>query len=74
MPADRLRFAAVILTTLCTLPAHAGDLDSPAAPGSPASAMYTLEDIYNRLDSGAAGAKRSGLLQSRKKVLPVSGT
>lgn len=35
-------------------------LDSPAEPSDPASAMYTLPDVYNRLDTGAAGAKRAG--------------
>jgi len=40
--------------------ALAGSLDSPAAPTSAGSAMYTLEDIYNRLNVGAAGAKRTG--------------
>ncbi|MDZ7695559.1 MAG: DUF1566 domain-containing protein [Deltaproteobacteria bacterium] len=37
----------------------AGSLDDPASPDDPVSAMYTLEDIYNRLDTGAAGAKRT---------------
>lgn len=35
--------------------AVAGSLDSPAAPTDPGSAMYKLEDIYNRLDTGAPG-------------------
>ncbi len=39
---------------------HAGNLDSPAAPSSAASAMYQLEDIYQRLNNGTAGSKRSG--------------
>jgi hypothetical protein len=33
----------------------AGNVDSPAAPG--ATNSFTLNDIYNRLDSGAAGAQ-----------------
>jgi len=40
--------------------ALAGDLDSPAEPTEAASAMYTLEAIYNRLLDGTAGAKRPG--------------
>jgi hypothetical protein len=40
--------------------ARAGSLDSPAAPTDAGSAMYTVTDIYNRLDTGAAGAKRAG--------------
>lgn len=35
--------------------ARGGNLDSPATPTDPGSAMHTLEDIYNRLESGAAG-------------------
>jgi len=38
----------------------AGNLDSPAAPTDADSAMYTLEDIYNRLNDGTVGVKRSG--------------
>ena len=37
-----------------------GSLDAPAGPTSAASAMYTLEDLYNRLNDGTAGTKRSG--------------
>jgi hypothetical protein len=40
--------------------ALAGGLDSTAAPTDPTSAMYTGEEIYNRLTTGAAGVKRSG--------------
>ena len=38
------------------LSAAGGTLDSPGPPGDPASASYTLEDIYRRLDTGVAGA------------------
>ncbi|HNW33837.1 MAG TPA: DUF1566 domain-containing protein [Candidatus Ozemobacteraceae bacterium] len=40
--------------------AFAGDLNSPAAPTDAGSAMFTLEDIYNRLNLGTAGIRRSG--------------
>ena len=49
-------FLALGLTGLI----RAGDLDAPAGPYDPASAMYTLEDVYNRQDNGAAGSKRTG--------------
>jgi len=44
------------LATLLILPAtvFAGPLDSPAPPTDPASAMYSLDDICNRLTTGAA--------------------
>jgi hypothetical protein len=38
----------------------AGDLEPPAGPEDAGSAMYTLEDAYNRLDTGEAGVKRTG--------------
>jgi hypothetical protein len=37
----------------------AGSLNSPAAPSDAGSAMYTLEDIYNRLNDGTEGTQRS---------------
>ncbi|MCK4388645.1 MAG: DUF1566 domain-containing protein [Desulfobacterales bacterium] len=43
-----------------TMTASAGSLDSPAARTSADSAMYTIEDIYNRLNDGTAGSKRTG--------------
>jgi hypothetical protein len=55
-------FTGIIVLVLA-LGAAAGDTDSPAAPSDPASAMYRLEDIYNRLDTGAAGAKRAGAFE-----------
>ena len=48
------------LFCFATTLAMAGDLDSPAAPTDPASAMYTLEDVYNRIDDGTEGTKRVG--------------
>ncbi len=37
--------------------AYGGSLDSPAAPTDAGSAMYRLEDVYNRLNTGAPGAQ-----------------
>lgn len=50
--------AAAILT--CAGTAAAGNLDAPAGPSASGSALFTLNAIYNRLATGAAGAKRSG--------------
>lgn len=52
----------LILICGCTLagPVAAGSLDAPAAPTAPGSAMYTLEDIYQRLNAGTAGTPRPG--------------
>lgn len=49
-----------LMTLLNVSPASSGELDSPADPTDPASALYTLEDIYFRLTTGATGSKRSG--------------
>ncbi len=57
-----------LILTLCALGARAGSLDAPAAPTDPASTLFTLQDIYDRLDDGSAGAKRIGPF-----VEPTSG-
>ena len=41
----------------------AGDTDSPADPTNPASQMYTLKQIYDRLDSGAETAKMTSFTE-----------
>ncbi len=38
----------------------AGDLEPPAGPGDAASALYTLEDIYDRLNDNTTATKRVG--------------
>jgi len=48
-----------VITCISSI-ALAGDLDAPAAPDNAGSAMFTLQDICNRLDVGTAGSKRSG--------------
>ncbi len=50
---------ALTLAHLLPCPALAS-LDSVAPPDDPASAVHKTDDIYNRLQSGAEGAKRSG--------------
>jgi len=56
----RTSIMAVVLAVMMAGAAFAGSLEAPAAPDDPASAMYTLESIYQRLATGAAGAKRVG--------------
>jgi len=53
------------------MPVQAGDLDSPGGPTDAASQMFTLDAIYNRLDTGAAGAK-SGFAEPTTG--PTAGT
>ena len=49
-----------IVVLFFPMAALAGSLNSPAAPTSAASAMYTLEDIYNRLNANTQATKRTG--------------
>ena len=49
-----------VLFCLSPVAVFAGDLYAPAPPSDAGSAMYTLEDVYSRLDTGAAGSKRAG--------------
>jgi hypothetical protein len=55
-----MMFMVLVLVSAFVPEAFAGDLEPPAGPDDPGSAMYTLEDAYNRLDTGAEGAKRTG--------------
>lgn len=43
-----------------TMTALAGSLNDPGTPTSGDSAMFTLDDIYNRLNDNTQAAKRSG--------------
>ena len=48
------------LTLLAPSVAGAGTLNSPAPPTDAGSAMYSTDAIYQRLQTGEAGTKRSG--------------
>lgn len=50
----------LVLVSVFAPGVFAGDLEPPAGPDDAGSAMYTLEDAYNRLDTGTAGTKRTG--------------
>lgn len=60
--------ALVLVMVFVSHPVLAGSLDSPAAPTDAGSAMYTLEDVYNRIDDGTEGTKRPGAFTE-----PVAG-
>ncbi|MBF0409407.1 MAG: hypothetical protein HQM10_18855, partial [Candidatus Riflebacteria bacterium] len=53
---QKLTFCAFIL--LVATESFAGNIDAPGAPNVSASGMFTLEDIYNRLNLGVTGTKR----------------
>ncbi len=52
-------FMVAMVLTIIPLSAAAGDLNAPGAPGADASKSFNLQDLYNRLDTGAAGTQRS---------------
>jgi len=69
-------FSLALATTLGTfLPMSllAVDLDSPAAPNDIGSAMFTLQAICDRLNSGTAGAKRGATFSEPPSVGPFAG-
>jgi len=51
-------------TLVFSSPLLAGSLNSPAVPSDASSAMFTIEDIYNRLNDGTDGTKRSAFAES----------
>ena len=51
----------------------AGTLEPPGPPSSTNSAMYTLQDVYNRLTTGATTNKRTGAFTEPTSG-PTSGT
>ncbi len=63
---------AAVSALLAMTPAFAGNLDQTAAPTDPASAMFTLEDIYQRLLNGTAGTKRTSF--AGPTAGPIAGT
>jgi len=52
--------AILMILLILSTNAFAGDLEPAAVPDNATSAMYTLEDIYNYLDTGMPGTKRPG--------------
>ena len=51
----------IVLLALAAGPVGAGSLDAPAAPSDAASAMFTLEDIYQKVNmQGTNVVKRTG--------------
>lgn len=62
--ATRRFVVTVIVVSVCATLVQAavleGNLTAPAPPTDPTSAMYTLDDIYNRLATGAPGSTRTG--------------
>lgn len=61
----RMLVSAAVLAGVLVSSGVAGDLDSPAAPTSAGSAMYTLEDIYNKLNTRTNVTKRTGAFSGR---------
>lgn len=66
-------FMAVICVGLIATSARGGSLDSPAAPTNASSAMYTLEDVYNKLNTRTNVTKRTGAFTEPSSG-PTAGT
>jgi len=60
METRNLKRWTVVGTAVVGAMVWAGNLDSPAPPSDAGSAMVTLEDVYNKLDTGADATKRIG--------------
>jgi hypothetical protein len=56
----KFRFYGFLFGIVIASSAFAGDLNAPAGPDEAGGAMYTIEDIYNRLVNGTAGTRRNG--------------
>ena len=54
-----VKLSLIVLVCMCAQ-VFAGSLEPPAGPDSAASAMYSIEAIYQRLSDGTDGAKRTG--------------
>ena len=65
-----LHLLLAIVGMYCVAGMRAADVDAPAAPDDSASAMFSLESIYSRLDTGASGAKRAGAFTSFASTCP----
>jgi len=48
-----------VVSCLIATAVWAGQIDSPAGPTEEGSAMYTITDVYNRINNGTAGTKRT---------------
>ncbi len=60
----KIKIAIMCSAVVFSSPLLAGSLDSPAAPSDASSAMFTIEDIYNRLNDGTDGTKRSAFAEA----------
>jgi hypothetical protein len=49
----------LIVSLLVVVDLFAGDINPPGAPTDAAGQMFTTEDIYNRLNDGTAGTKKT---------------
>jgi len=66
-------FVAVVCLGLMAAAARGGSLNATSAPTSADSAMFTLNDIYNKLDTGTNAAKRTGAF-TEPSGGPTNGT
>jgi len=65
---------AGLILGLSALNASAGALDAPAAPDNAGSALYTITDVYNRINNGEAGTLRSTFAEPTAAPAPTGHT
>ena len=71
MKALRSSCVIAVISLLCAVSVHAGVLDPTDGPGGTNSSMYTIDDVYNRLNTGAAGSKQTF---TEPSAVPPTGT
>jgi len=54
-----MKYKHILITLLLPWSAQAGPLSPPASPNDTGSAMYSIGDLCNRLDTGAPGTKKT---------------
>lgn len=70
---NKLLSAVLGVSFIGTCMLFAGDLNPSGLPDNNSSAMFTLEDLYQRLLNGTTGSKRSGSF-AEPSTGPTSGT
>ena len=68
---QKVKLSFIILVCMSTK-VFAGNLEPPAGPNDAASAMYSIEAIYQRLNDGTPGTRRTGVF--REPTAPPGST
>jgi len=72
MPMRYVAGVVVLVSLAAAAVVYAGSLDAPAAPTASGGQMYTLEQIYNRINDGTAATKMTPFTEPSSG--PTAGT